>query len=250
MLTTAACLTLRTISPWHLQIPSCMCQYGNQHQLSPKLLKSKGLLSYLIEDGRAEGGFRLIDTLEFAWLLGFGSLKWPRDLCTAYRLLGNGVAPIHARIVNGWISTFWLKESFCFQALWDEFRKFDESISKLADFLFFQNDEWIWWASPSGTYDLQPIPIECIQVTVFAGNQRFECKVPFVHGLTTRQILAALYPCNWNKISLSFHSGERLQDICVEVSASRFLIPVSLSKELGGFKLHLFNLSDWSLKRS
>ena len=158
----------------------------------------------------------MIDTLEFAWLLCFQNVTWPRDVGLAYKILGNCVAPIQARIVNGWITTHWLKQSFSFRDLWDEYRKFDESISKLADFLFFQNAEWIWWASPSGTYDLLPIATEYIQIIVFAANQRFECKVPFVNGLTNRQILAALYPCNWNKIPLAFHGGQRLRDICLD----------------------------------
>ncbi len=59
----------------------------------------------------------MVDGLEFAWLLGFGCLKWPRDLCTSYRLLGSCVAPIHARIVNGWISIFLVEEIILFPVL-------------------------------------------------------------------------------------------------------------------------------------
>ena len=38
-------------------------------------------------------------------------MKWPRDVSLAYKLLGNCVAPIHARIVNGWITTHWFKKA-------------------------------------------------------------------------------------------------------------------------------------------
>ena len=142
-------------------------------------------------------------------------MSWPRDLRLAYKVLGNCVSPIPARIVNGWIMTFWLKMPFSFQSLWDEFRLFDESISKLGDFLFFQNDEWIWWDAPSRSRNLQPINADYIQVSVFADNRRFDCKVPFVHGLTFRQILAALYPCNWNYVPIAIQGGHCLQDVCV-----------------------------------
>ncbi len=85
----------------------------------------------------------------------------------------------------------------------------------LADCPFFQDDEWIWWASPSEISEPQPVPTDCIQVTVSAAKKRFERQVPFLHGVKTRQILAALYPCNWGKLSFSFHGGERLQDVCL-----------------------------------
>ena len=215
LITEADCLALRTISPWAAKIPSCMSQYGNQHQLNPRLLRYKGLLSYFIQDGRAQRGFRMNDILEFAWLLGFNSVKWPRAVGLAYKLLGNCVAPIHARIVNGWIATNWLKHDFCFQNLWDEYRNFDESLSRLGDFFFSQNDEWIWWAPPSANLDIQPITTHSVQVTVCADNRRFDCEVPFEHGLTMKQILSALYPCDWSKVHFAMHGGQRLQDVCL-----------------------------------
>ena len=51
-------------------------------------------------DCRTAKGLRLIDPLEFAWVLGFDSMVWPKNPRTSYRILGNCVAPIMAKIAK------------------------------------------------------------------------------------------------------------------------------------------------------
>ena len=141
LLTEKDCLSLRTIGPFHAWVGSCMSQYGFQHLLCPRLLRSKGLLSVFMQDGRVRTGLRLIDSLEFAWLLGFSGIQWPRCLRTSFRVLGNCVSPIHAKIVNGWIRVNWLGLPFDFDLLWRDLRRFNEGHMMLADCQFFQDDD-------------------------------------------------------------------------------------------------------------
>lgn len=90
-----------------------------QYLLCPPLLKSTSLLSFCMEDGRAPMGLPLADALQYAWLMGWGSLRWPRCLRTSYKLLGNCVAPIHTKIVTvavGFRSIGWINlatSNFC-----------------------------------------------------------------------------------------------------------------------------------------
>ena len=80
LMTKKDCLKLRTITPFDSVVPSCMSQYGHQHQLSIRLLRERGLLSFFIFDCRTAKGLRLIDPLEFAWVLGFDSMVWPKKI--------------------------------------------------------------------------------------------------------------------------------------------------------------------------
>ena len=139
LLTTEDCLTLRMVNPWGPLVSSCMSQYGNQHNLSQRLLRRKGLLSFFIRDGRAPRGFRLMDPLEFAWLLGWGPTRWPRDTCLAFKILGNCVAPLHAKIAPTWIDGNWLRQPSSFTDLWNDISRASDGIAMLQFCFFFSS---------------------------------------------------------------------------------------------------------------
>ena len=149
MITRSDCLRMRTVSPFDAVVSSCMSQYGFQHHLNLRLLRGKGLLSFFFQDDRAIGGLRLVDPLEFAWLLGFGDVRWPRCLKTAYKVLGNCVAPFHAKIANFWMKINWLNHSADPHSIWDELNVYNGA-RMLAHCQFAQDEHWIQWISSTG----------------------------------------------------------------------------------------------------
>lgn len=92
-------------------------------------------------------GLPLADALQYAWLMGWGSLRWPRCLRTSYKLLGNCVAKNSHQnsYSSSWISVYRLNQPCNFQLLWDEFRQVNEGRAMLACRLYdpFQDAEWM-----------------------------------------------------------------------------------------------------------
>ena len=214
LLTEKDCLSLRTIGPFHECVGSCMSQYGFQHLLCPRLLRSKGLLSVFMRDGRVRAGIRLIDSLEFAWLLGFSGIKWPRCLRTSFRVLGNCVSPIHARIVNGWIQVNWLGLHFDFDLLWSDLRRINEGQRMLADCQFFQDDEWIRWETGQSSGTLRLVDVQKVGISIQTANRSLFFRVPFHPGLLMHQMLSVVYPCDWSKIDVLFRNSKTLSSLC------------------------------------
>ena len=214
LLTEKDCLSLRTIGPFQECVGSCMSQYGFQHMLCPRLLRSKGLLSVFMRDGRVRAGIRLIDSLEFAWLLGFPGIKWPRCLRTAFRVLGNCVSPIHARIVNGWIQRNWLGLPFDFDLLWNDLRRINDGNMMLADCQFFQDDEWIRWETGGSSGNLRVVDVQKVGISIQTAGKGFFFRVPFHPGLLMHQILSVVYPCDWSKIDILFRNSKTLYSLC------------------------------------
>ena len=214
LLTTEDCLTLRMVNPWGPLVSSCMSQYGNQHNLSQRLLRRKGLLSFFIRDGRAPRGFRLMDPLEFAWLLGWGPTRWPRDTCLAFKILGNCVAPLHAKIAQTWIDGNWLRQPCSFTDLWNDISKASDGIAMLQDCSFWQDSEWIWYTSSSSLDTPGRVPTESVMISIFTSRGLFEKKAPFIDGLNFGQILSGLYPCDWSKVPLVIHGQNGFTGIC------------------------------------
>ena len=206
LMTKKDCLRLRTITPFDSIVPACMSQYGQQHQLNIRLLRERGLLSFFMFDCRAAKGLRLIDPLEFAWVLGFDSMVWPKNPRSSYRILGNCVAPTMAKIANHWIRTNWLGESLNCQTLWNELGHRSSGARMLADCQVAANDEWI--------QSLQIIPGQRIKVIVSGGGCTSTHEVSFVHGLRTEQILASLYPIDWKQFDLFFEHSLSLRSVC------------------------------------
>ena len=204
----------RTIGPFQECVGSCMSLYGFQHMLCPRLLRSKGLLSVFMRDGRVRAGIRRIDSLEFAWLLGFSGIKWPRCLRTAFRVLGNCVSQIHARIVNGWIQRNWLGLPFDFDLLWNDLRRINDGNMMLADCQFFQDDEWIRWETGGSSGNLRVVDVQKVGISIQTAGKGLFFRVPFHPGLLMHQILSVVYPCDWSKIDILFRNSKTLYSLC------------------------------------
>ena len=214
LMTKKDCLKLRTITPFDPIVPSCMSQYGHQHQLSIRLLRERGLLSFFMFDCRTAKGLRLIDPLEFAWVLGFDSMVWPKNPRTSYRILGNCVAPIMAKIANHWIRKNWFGESLNCQTLWKEIEYRSCGTRMLADCQVATNDEWVQWIDSEVHESLQILPRQRINVLVSCGGCTSTHEVSFLHGLRIEQILASLYPIDWKQFDLFFEHSLSLRAVC------------------------------------